>query len=152
MPIFHSWAEVWDVIFQIAALIVALFAKTAFDRLREKMVSNALNPKLLKNISNSMDSARQNYSESLILRRENFRYFERVCETILGLNRRHRVSREIALVIRWYKIRMFIGEHSRNPGRNVLRVWHDFDRVVESWKTRFETHDAVRRLEGRYAP
>jgi len=34
----------------------------------------------------------------------------------------------------------------------VLRVWHDFDRVVESWKTRFETHDAVRRLEGRYAP
>jgi len=152
VPLFHSWAEIAATLIQVGLFIGALFAKRSFDQLRATLIANKLNPKLRKNIENSIDSAKQNFSETMILERESFLYFQRICQNMLDLNRLNRRSYRLVLAVWWYKMRILRADHSHNRGKNVLRVWRAFDVYVEGWKTRFVNDEQVRQVGSRYAP
>jgi len=151
VPLFHSWAEVVGACIQFALLVAAFFAKSAFEKLKGTLVANTINPKLVRNIENTLESARQNFSEALIVDRECFRYFQRICQNVLDLNRRNRGSYGVVIRLWWFKLRLWLADHSRNRGRKVLGVWHTFDVYIEGWKTAFTNREQVRRTENRYA-
>jgi hypothetical protein len=151
MPIFGSWAEVFDVAIQIITLTIVILAKSAFDKLRARLVSDRINPKLIRNIENALAGARQNFSASRILGQDTSRYFAQICQNLLDFNRHTRRSTFTRVAISFYKAKMKLSKQSRRPEAKVQKVWNEFDVYVEGWMARSKNDEAARKVRDRYA-
>jgi hypothetical protein len=150
-PLVDSWADILGIVTQVVSLSLIVFAASAVKQLQRSLISDKMNPKLVKNIKNSRASMRQFLSEDRILDHGTAIYFERVCQNMIDLNSQNRRSFTTAARIRWYKLSAATHRKLGSHPRAVLKSLQAFDLFVEAWLTRFETSEAYRKERKRYA-